>query len=650
MGVVAATLTVESLVAGAFARGLRPEPELSVSQWADQYRIVGKPSPEPGPWSTARVPYAREIMDALSPSSPVEIVALMKAAQGAGTEVGLNAIGCWMHLYPDSTMIVQPTVDSAKKFSRIRLERMFEATPALRDIVAEPRSRNSSNTISLKEFGPARDTLVITGANSAVGLRSYPSRYVLADEIDGYPPDVDGEGDPIDLVMQRTGAFRNRKLFLLSTPTVEAVSNINRWWLAGDQRKFHVPCPLCGVRQPLVWGAGLEVGGLRWPKGDPDKALYECVSCAGRWPEWRKVDMLPEGVWVPALPGNGGGKIRSYHINALYYPYGWPENAWPNLAARWDRDHRDPVRLKTFVNLKLGEPWRDPSEAKADAEMLLVRRESYGPELPAGVAILTAGVDVQANRLEVEIVGWGKGEESWSIDYRVLLGDTAQPAVWAELDALLQLEAMSELGLSLSIRAVWVDSGYQTEIVTRFCGERFRRNVWAIKGKSGPGKVWGQKPKRQRGQYPPPFTVHVDAAKEAIYSRLKIETPGPGFCHFPNERDKVYFDQLTSEVRIPDYSGPAPKFVWRKKAAGDRNEAFDCRVYNLAALKGLESSTAFRLDAEADALVQIAEARAKRAKQLQEAAVTPAREPEPNRPSEPDWFDRGDRGDRGEWF
>ncbi len=179
-------MTAAALIANAFADGLMPEPELSVAEWADKYRIVGKPSPEPGPWDTSRVPYTKEIMESLSPSSPVEIVALMKAAQGAGTEIGLNAIGCWMHMYPDSTMIVQPTVDTAKKFSRIRLDRMFEATPALRDIVADPRSRNSSNTISLKEFGPSRDSLIITGANSAVGLRSYPSRFVLGDEIDGY--------------------------------------------------------------------------------------------------------------------------------------------------------------------------------------------------------------------------------------------------------------------------------------------------------------------------------------------------------------------------------------------------------------------------------------------------------------------------------
>ena len=606
-----AASSAAALVADAFAAGLRPEPELTVSEWADKYRIVGKPSPEPGPWTTSRVPYSREIMDALSPGSPVEIVALMKAAQGAGTEIGLNAVGCWMDRYPDSMMVVTPTVDSSKKFSRIRLDRMFEGSPRLREIVAEPRSRNASNTVTMKEFGPARDTLVITGANSASGLRSYPSRYVLADEIDAYPTDVDGEGNPIDLLMQRTGAFRNRKIFLLSTPTVAAVSNIKRWFEAGDQRVFQVPCPRCGFRQHLKWGARDEMGGLRWPKGEPEKARYQCIGCGDSFEEWEKVAMINAGEWVPMAPGNGGGKIRSYHINALYYPYGWPENAWVNLAARWERDHRDPVRLKTFINLKLGEAWADPSEAKADADMLLVRREAYGPEVPAGVAVITAGVDVQANRLECEKVGWGAGEESWSIDYRVLLGDTAKPEVWQELDEWLKAEHPTGSGLKLGVRAACVDSGYQTAKVTEFCGARFKRHIWATKGRAGAIPVWGKKPQRPKGQYPAPFLVGVDTAKEAIYARLKIDKPGPGYCHFPNERDKVFFEQLTAEVRIPDYSGPAPKFAWRKKAAGDRNEALDCRVLAYAALQGLASSTAFRLDAEAAALARMAESRAR---------------------------------------
>jgi phage terminase large subunit GpA-like protein len=611
-----AYMEAAALVANAFAAGLRPEPELSVSEWADTYRIVGKPSPEPGPWRTSRVPYMREIMDDLSPSSPVEIVVLMKAAQGAGTEAAMNALGCWMHQYPDSTLVVQPTVDAAKKFSRIRLDRMIESCPVLRNIVAAPRERDKSNTISLKEFGPGRDTLVLTGANSGVGLRSYPSRFAIGDEIDGYPVDVDGEGSPIDLMLQRTGAFRNRKVFLLSTPTIAGFSNVHTWFLAGDQRRYEIPCPACSARQPLVWYRGDgQIGGLKWPAGSPDLARYECAICGERWEEWRKTDMLPLGAWTPQAPGTGRGKIHSYHVNALYYPYGWPENAWPNLAERWERDHRDPVRLKTFVNLKLGEPWRDPTEAKADADTLMARRESYGPEIPAGAAILTVGADVQANRIEAEVVAWGRDEESWSINYRVLLGDTTKPEVWIEFDALLRSEFLSELGVPLSIKAACVDAGYNSAIVKKFCGDRASRRIWPIVGRDGQGRpIWPTKtPRARQGRPSPAHVVGVDQVKEVIYNRLKITEPGPGFSHFPVTRDRDYFEMLTAEVRVPDYTGTTPKFTWKKKTASSRNEALDARGYAYACLVALQMTTALRLNSEVSRLEHLAESHAGRA-------------------------------------
>lgn len=601
-------------LASAFAAGLRPEPDITVSEWADKYRIVAKPSPEPGPWRTSRVPYAREIMDRLSPSDPCEIVVLMKAAQGAGTEIGLNAVGCWAHRYPDSTMIVQPTVDLAKKFSRIRFDRIVEATPVLREIFQGPRTRAAASSVFLKEFGPGRDSLIFTGANSEVGLRSYPSRFGVADEIDGYPADVNGLGDPMDMFIQRTGAFRNRKIFILSTPTTEEVSSIAKWYKSGDQNKFNIPCPLCGWVQPLIWGADRartgEPGGMRWPKGSPDLVRYQCEKCGDSFEEWRKVDVMARGEWIPGYPMNGRGKIRSYQIWAAYYPYGWPENAWSNLAAQWETVHQDPVRLKTFVNLKLGEPWKDPSEAKADADSILARCEAYGPELPAGVAVLNFGADVQANRIEVEIVGWGKDEESWSIDYRQLLGDTTKPQVWEQLDELLQSEYLSELGITLTIKGGCVDAGYNQEIVRKWCHERAARNIWAIIGKDGQARpVWPLKMKSPRGKKIPPIVVGVDVVKEIVYARLKIQEPGAGFCHFPVGRARDYFEMLTSEIRVPDYTGPSPKYVWRKRRASARNESLDARGYAYAHLQGLSVLRAFRLNREVEMVGALARAR-----------------------------------------
>jgi phage terminase large subunit GpA-like protein len=593
-----------SLVANAFADALRPEPELSVSAWADQYRIVGKPSPEPGPWRTDRVPYMREVMDRLSPGDPAEIVVLMKAAQGAGTEGGLNALGCWMHSYPDSTMLVLPTVDAAKKFSRMRLDRMIEVTPVLRDLVSEPRSRDASNNVLLKEFGAGRDTLVLTGANSAVGLRSYPSRFVYADEVDGYPADLDGEGNPVYLLIERTSAFANRKIFLVSTPTRADISNIYHWYKAGDQNEFQVPCPLCTRMQSLIFGEdrvrSKEIGGLRWPKGQPDQVRYQCEHCGDQFDEWRKIEILGRGEYVPQATGNGGGKIRSYHVSTLVYPYGWPGNSWANLAAIWERDHKKPLARKAFVNLKQGLPYSDPSEARADADVLFARAEAYGPELPAGVVVLTAGADVQKNRIELEVIGWGRGEESWSIDYKVLPCDTSQlDEIRRVLDPIFASEYLSETGLTMGIRAACIDAGYNGQVIREYCHEQRARNVWAIVGRDGQDRpVWPTRTGKQKGRLKPSVVIGVDTIKETMYARFNLVKPGPGYCHFPTGRERDYFQMLTAETRVPDYTGPIPVFTWQKKSEGARNEALDARGYGYAALKGLAQSTAFRLDAE----------------------------------------------------
>jgi phage terminase large subunit GpA-like protein len=605
-----------------FADAFRPEPELTVSEWADTYRMVGKPSPEQGPWRTSRVPYTREIMDNISPSSPVQFTILQKAAQGAGTEALLNAMGCWMHLYPDAIMIVTPTTKTAKQFSRTRIDRVIEATPALRAITASPKSRSAANTAALKEFGAGRDTLMIVGANSGPDLRSNPVRYLGMDEVDGYPTDVDDEGDPVDLAIQRTGARSDRKIFLISTPTIEEVSHINRWFQRGDQRRYFIPCPHCSNMQALVWFPGTEkLGGLRWPAGQPELAKYQCEKCGDLWEEWRKGELLLRGEWVPtAIPKDT--RVRSYHLNALYYPYGWPENAWVNLARLWEDTHRDPTRLKSFVNLKLGEPWKDPSTAKADADELMGRRETYGPEIPDGVGVLTFGADVQGNRIEAELVGWGRDEESWNIEYRVFLGDTSQQPVWDQFDQWLMSEWLSENGLTLSIRAGCVDTAFRPEPARKFCHDRKGRKILPIIGRPGMNRpVWSSKISKQRGKFAPAFVVGVDAAKEIVYARLRLQTPGPGFCHFPISRDRHYFEMLTSEIRVPDYTGPVPTFVWRKKIAGTPNEALDCRGYAYAALQALGITTAMRLNQEVDSMKRLAEEQKKPLEQRVYAAV-----------------------------
>jgi phage terminase large subunit GpA-like protein len=632
------------LLSDAFVKAFRPAPDVQVSEWADRYRMVGAPSPEKGPWVTGRVPYTRELMDNFSASSDVEITVLRKAAQGAGTEVLLNVLGAFMCTNPDSALLVLPTINSAKKFVRARLDPMIAVTPELARIVSKPRGREGFNTTTMKDFGGHQ--LMITGANSGPDLRSFPAKLFVGDEINGYPLDLDGEGSSVDLAIQRTAAFHGRKIGLVSTPTVEEVCQITAWYNKGDQRVYMVPCPLCGVEQELVWGSDRikdgRPGGVRWERNEPATVRYQCEACGDKWEEWRKVEAIERGQWVATAPGNGGGKIRSYQINALYYPYGWPGNSWRNLAAQWEADHADPVRKKTFWNLKLGLPWRDPSEAKADANELMARVETYGPEIPRGVAVLTAGADVQANRIEVELVGWGRNEESWSIEYKVFLGDTSRaasgdpeyPSPWEQLDSWLASEWLSEYGVPLRITAICVDAGYNTHVVAAWCGQRFTRKVWATVGRAGRHPIWPRKPGRSKQARSPIFTVGVDSVKENIYARLKIATPGPGYMHFSKpHNDAGYFEQLTSEIRIPDYTGPIPKFVWQKKRAGARNEVLDCRGLAYAAVSGLQAGS-LRLNDEMAALEKLAAAASRPTPKVQPAdAMAPG-----------GWFDRAGDG------
>ncbi len=327
-------MTAAQLCSLAFAAGLRPEPEMKVSEWAQKYRILPNTSAEPGEWHNERAPYLVEIMDNLSPCSPVEETSVMKSAQSGGTEAGNNWTAYTIHKAPAPMMYVQPTVETVKRYSRTRLAPLIESCPELRGRVKDAKSRDSGNTMLLKEF--LGGFLLLTGANSAAGLRSMPIKNAFEDECDGYPDEVDQEGDPDALIIERTSTYRGRKIFRISTPTLVGTSRIHRAFLAGDQREYEVPCPLCEQMQPFIWRAGEDIpGGLVWPKEEPEKAQYQCAHCAKLIPEYRKVWMLAHGVWVPRAVCDP--KIRSYHISALMAPYGWPGPAWPRQPrrARW---------------------------------------------------------------------------------------------------------------------------------------------------------------------------------------------------------------------------------------------------------------------------------------------------------------------------
>lgn len=565
----------------AWRAGLAPEPQFTVSEWADRHRQLPDTSSEPGQWRTSRTPFLRDIMDALSVASTVERVVFMKGAQIGATEAGLNWLGYVIANAPGLALYVLPTGPLATRTVMTRLDPMIEATPELKNRVTPKRSRDPGNSNTMKTFPGGQ--IVLTGANSAVGLRSTPARYLFLDEIDGYPHDADGEGDPIALAEQRTVTFKGRrKIFIVSTPTVAGISRIEKAFEESDQRRYFVPCPHCGAFQWLRWS------NVRWTEDRRAAAWYACEHCHAEITERHKPAMIAQGEWRPTVPGDG--TTAGFHLSALYSPF----ESWGEIAVQHGDVRRDPSRLQTWTNLKLGETWEDRTAKVPEPARLQARCEPFGPGVPNGVVAITCGVDVQQDRLELEIVGWGRGEESWSLAYHSLTGNPAEPALWTRLDSLL----LAPIG-GRRIMAACVDSGNWTKTVYDFTATRHGRRVWAIKGASSRSTmIWPRRPARPKPGRPPLYIVGTDAGKEIIVARLQLEEPGPGFCHFPVGRDLDFFSMLTAEKPVRSFVRGVAVRTW-KKAPHARNEALDARVYALAALHGLYAA-GFSLDREAD--------------------------------------------------
>ncbi|MBI3473068.1 MAG: phage terminase large subunit family protein [Candidatus Solibacter usitatus] len=541
-------------------------------------------SAEAGEWRTDRAPYQKALLNALTPNSPYERVVFMSSSQVGKTECLNSFVGYVIDQDPGPVLVVQPRVEDGESWSKDRLAPMLRDTPCLRGKVADVRSRGSNNRILHKRFQGG--SITIAGANSPAGLAMRPIRYVLLDEVDRYPPSAGTEGDPISLAVKRSTTWWNRKILLVSTPTVKGASRIESWWLRSNQSSYWVPCPECHGFQVLVWP------NLIWPKDHPEEAKYRCVHCERLFESYRKPWMLAHGEWRSANPKS---KIAGFWINQLYSAWKeWPETAIEGVEAR----HGGPETWRAFINTALGELWDDEAETSVDIATLLARREDYGPRLPAGVCLLTAGVDVQVDRAEVELVGWGKGEESWSVEYRVFPGDPSAPELWRALDEYLGRQWLHEYGISLPIAAAGIDSGFHTQQVYDFCRVRYHRRIFALKGKAGHLPVWPKKPTRNTINRTPMWIVGVDSAKSVMYGRLKIEQPSTGYCHFPAERTREWFEQLLSETLVTSYSRGVPVREWRPKK-GVRTEVLDARVYAYAALCGLVSM-GLRVDMEAE--------------------------------------------------
>ena len=507
------------------------------------------------------------MMNAINEPGVREVV-FMTSAQIGKTEIINNICGYFIHQDPAPILLIQPTLELAETWSKDRLSPMLRDTEVLSDLVRDPRSRDSGNTLLYKRFPGGH--LTMAGANSPASLASRPVRIVLLDEEDRYPDSAGAEGDPGSLAEKRSTTFWNRLLLTASTPTVAGASKIAARYERSDQRKFFVPCPHCGEKQILLWG------NIRFENKDPATAHYVCEHCGAILTDKDKPRMLAEGEWVATKPYEG---IVGFHISELYSP--WVK--WPELVRAFFKAKRSPDTFKTWVNTSLGETWEEGGET-VEADSLMTRKESWGNEAPEEVVVVTAGVDVQGDRLEIETKGWGVGEESWSLDYKVFYGDPAQGQVWQELDAYLQRPVKSKTGVFLNIACACIDSGgHHTQAVYEFCRTRALRGIFAIKGMNLPAKPLVGRPSKNNRHKIRLYPLGVDTAKEVIYSRLRITEPGPGYYHFPLERDREYFQQLTAEKQVTRYHKGTARREWVKNRS--RNEVLDCNVYALAALK-----------------------------------------------------------------
>lgn len=580
-----------------FFDALKPERIIPVSEWADQYRYLAPTaSAEPGRWRTERTPYLKAIMDDLSSHSSVQEVVFMKGAQIGATEAGNNWVGYVMDVAPGPMLMVMPTDDTVKRNSKIRISPMIEATPRLREKVATAKSRDGDNTMFSKSFPGG--VLLMTGANSAVGLRSLPIRYLMLDEVDGYKDDLDGEGSPIELARARTRTFSRRKILLISTPTVDGSSAIQREFEQTDQRRFHVPCPHCGVMQHLKWER------IKWEAGNAKTAHYVCEHCDEAIDEREKTLMLANGEWMATAPENASERKTGYHLNSLYSPLGW--YSWADAAQAFEDIRGDANKMKAFVNTVLGDCYVEKGEAPP-WESVYNKREAYHINKPsAEVAFLTAGVDVQKDRIEVEIVGWCKGKRTYSIDYRVLLGETNDIKVWDQLAQIVGETWIREDGAEMQLRLMAVDTGYNTTEVYNFCRRFDVTKVIPVKGSDSLGVVVSQpraldvnRAGKKIGRMKV-WSVGVSILKTELYGWLRLEkdddgNPPNGYCHFP-QYEPTYFRGITAEQLEFKMLRGFRKYQWVKKY--ERNEPLDLRVYARAAASvvGIDRMTDEQLD------------------------------------------------------
>ncbi|WP_369426350.1 phage terminase large subunit family protein, partial [Ruegeria alba] len=571
---------------------LRPPPDLTISAWADQNRrLSSEASAEPGQWRTSRAEYQRGIMDAISDAGN-ETVVIMSSSQCGKTELQLCTVGYHIDQDPAPIMVVMPTERDAETWSKDRFSPMARDTPCLQDKIANPKSRDGNNKILHKRFPGGH--LTIVGANAPSGLASRPIRLLLCDEVDRYPFSAGAEGDPVNLAKKRTVTFWNRKIVLVSTPTNKGASRIEAAFEESDQRRFWVPCPDCGAEQVLTWEQ------VKWDKAEdgshrPETARYHCADCDAAWKDETRWAAISKGRWIAEAPFDG---IAGFHLNEIYSPWVRLEAmAKAFLSARAGGDET----MKTFVNTSLGETWMESGEAPDWQRLQGLKEDWRAGTVPAGGLFLTAGADVQKDRIEVDVWAWGKGLQSWLIDHIVIEGGPGDPACWQKLSDLLSRTWQHASGTSMTTARLAIDTGYETAAVYAWARQVGFAQVAPVKGLEGFNRaspvtgptfvdatIAGKRLRRGARLW----SVATSTFKAETYRFLRLEPPEtspadgewflPGVIHLPGWIDAEWLKQLTAEqlVTVKTRRGFA-KLEWQKLR--ERNEALDCRVYARAA-------------------------------------------------------------------
>lgn len=572
-----------------FMAGLRPADPMTVSEWADRHRILsGKGSAEKGPWRTDRTPYLREPMDCLSPSSPWRRVVLMFGSQMGKTEVVLNWLGAIIHLWPAPTLLVQPTLDMAKRLNRQRLEPLLKETPALTQLIAPARARDSGNTMFLKEFRGG--LFVLTGANSGSGLQSMPAAYLAADEVSSYPLEADDKGDPLENAEARTSTFPMGKVLITSTPGTRGACRITEEFeRRSDRRGLALLMPCCGAHEVLRWREHAQ-----WDRPNGE-VWMRCPACGERVGQQHKTSMLMGAQWRPTAQGDG--ITAGFHLPAWNAPAGWV--SWEMIRDEFLRAKDDPLLLKGWVNKRSAEAWEDAAVARIGADGLMARAaaDPYPTgRCPAGVLLLLMAVDTQDTWLEVSVWGYGTGEEAWLVWHQKVEGDPADlgpGGPWAQVETIRATPWPREDGGTMTVRHCGVDTGgHFTQEAYEFCRQHARAGVIALKGGSTRGASALSKGRavdvNWRGRTVRGgvtlYMVGGDGLKRTIYARLRREGTGPGTVHFGQNATEEYLQGLTCERLVPRTVKGFQVLEWQKPG-GARNEPLDLAIYCLALLE-----------------------------------------------------------------